>query len=385
MFGGFVKRIIQAFLRHLSREYRYQEHFPRLLVENAYLEAGQFIEKEWSRYSKELLGDLRPKNPSRQSIFLAKLWRDYAQLFGSFSEALGAREAFQRQVLAYRNPFWRWKFAVERKQILIERPLVVAESVDAAVLATTGKSLAHKRIRRLIENEARKFQDFDFERIVRDKKVLILGPSAKASITQEFLDGFDVLAVPKLHQGSWLPGSIRLRPTHCIVTYLNHLTVSRIAASSRLESELWSVARVKSEEDRALLRSILDEGCKNQIGIMRMPGHLMMSDYGAFMGPGMVFDILCGYPSSVCVVGFSFYLDADRASYFRKYDSSNHDEYVLLTALRNHGAVANFGFMKSLSEAGLISLRGETLEALTLTVEKYVQELDLRFGQYFNR
>lgn len=380
MFGGLVSRTVKYFLAKISREYRYRDYFPRLLVENAHLEAGEFIEKEWSRYSRNPLGHMSSAGITLRTIFLAKLWRDYTQLFGSFSEALRAREAFQRQVVTYRNPLWRWKFRSERNQIWIERPDLV-EKVQ--MLLAPGKTQARsvfEEIKRLVETETLKHQDDDFDNVVRGKSVLILGPSAKASVSQEFLDSFDVLAVPKLHHGSWLPSSIHLRSEQHVVTYLNHQTVRKIISSSRLDHESWSAARVKSEDDRGALMSMLDEGSTNPIGVMRMPGRLMMNDYGAFMGPGMLFDILCGFPKDVQVLGFTFYLDADRASYQKSYDSSNHEEEVLIRALRNHGAVSNFAFTKSLAEAGLISLGGETAEALSHTVEQYVAKLDLRFG-----
>jgi len=313
--------------------------------------------------------------------------RDFFQQFGSFSEALVARVRYQEFVTRSFFGCLPWRVR-ERVQVALENQVLPGRiGMTRSLGGQNPTPLSSAKPPRFVRRPS--FQSIEerrlnsqFDDAITGKKVLVVGPSPTSTITEEVIDQFDVLAIPKLHKGLWLADGLQASDKHMIVTYLNHQTIARVIREDFLDTTGWHIARVKSSEDVGLLRSMLpkDIAPQKEVSIMTSPGKLMMNDYGPFMGPAMVFDLLCAKPQALHLSGFTFYVDSDGQNYHATYDSSNHTNAVLVEALRQHGAFSNFLFVKSLWKFGLITVEKDVERALSLSAEDYARYLDKKFG-----
>lgn len=352
-----------------------------LVLRGEYDELREFLLSEWGKLSNEPMSTEALVSKVGQSVRLCQIGANYFEHFGSFTETLISRRAYQDAVVSKRGSLWffsRWAqrahMAVERHDVSFlhrrERP-PWKEGKPTRFFRRPSK---HKTSSRLSHN--------GFDQAVAGKKVLILGPAPGGSVTQEFTDTFDVLAIPKLHKGMWLGEGTVAREHQIVITYLNHQTVARVLREDFLDTSGWHIARVKSVDDVAAIESKIpaDVLPKRQVGLMSSPDEIMMNDYGAFMGPAMVFDLLCSRPASLHLSGFTFYVDTDAGTYRATYDSRNHSDVVLVNALRTHGAFSNFLFVKSLWQWGIITGDQEMETVLSMSAEDYADYLDRRFG-----
>ena len=382
-----MKSLFESVMWKTSGVYRIRKGGLDLVLEGDYVRLQELLLKEW-----RLLTDEPLSNHVRSHRFGRKrraflIARDFFQQFGSFSEALAARVRYQEFVSKGFIGLLPW-LARERVQVALENQVVpgrngMSHSFGCAATKSFDSSKPPWFVKRS------RFQSVDdrqsnnrFDRAIFGKTVLVVGPSPTSTITQEVIDQFDVLAIPKLHKGVWLAEGLKASDEHLIVTYLNHKTIARVIRENFLDTSGWHIARVKSSEDVGLLRSMIAsydiEG--KDVGVMTSPGKLMMNDYGPFMGPAMIFDLLCSRPESLHVSGFTFYVDSDGQDYHTTYDSSNHTDSVLVEALRQHGAFSNFLFVKSLWQFGLITVEKDVERALSLSATDYAQYLDKKFG-----
>ena len=382
-----IKAILEKALWRTSGVYRIRKGGLDFILEGDYRALESFLLDEWRLVSDEpLSNDVKSLRlgKKRRAYLVA---RDFFQQFGSFSEALTARIRYQELVSRDLWGLLPWR-AKERLQVALENQVVpgrtrVIRSFDRETPRPLSCAEPPRFVRRpRCQSIDERRSNGRFDRTISGKKVLVVGPSPTSTITQEVIDQFDVLAIPKLHKGLWLAEGLRASEKHTIVTYLNHQTIARVIREDFLDTSGWHIARVKSSEDVGLLRSMIPEDIapKRDVSIMTSPGKLMMNDYGPFMGPAMVFDLLCARPKALHLSGFTFYVDTDGQNYHLTYDSSNHTNAVLVEALRQHGAFSNFLFVKSLWQFGLITIEKDVERALALSAEDYAHYLDKKFG-----
>lgn len=389
--GVGVKRVVKSFLEGVlwkaSGTYRIRKGGLDLVLEGDYSGLEEFLLKEWRLLTDEPLSNIAVSIRRRWTRRALMVARDFFQQFGSFSEALVARVRYQEFLASGVAGMVPW-LASERVQVALERqvlprrirPRTKSGGKKQAPFSSSQPPRFVRRPKRQSVEERRANGLFDAA--IAGKKVLVVGPSPTSTITQDVIDEFDVLAIPKLHKGLWLADGIQASDNHTIVTYLNHQTIARVIRENFLDVSGWNIARVKSADDVHLLRSKIPSqiSIQKEVGVMTSPGKLMMNDYGPFMGPAMVFDLLCSRPEVVHVSGFTFYVDKGGQNYHATYDSANHTNAVLVEALRQHGAFSNFLFMKSLWQFGLITLENDVEEALSLSAEQYALYLDRKFG-----
>ena len=376
-----IKPLFEAALMRASTGYRIQKTVSDLILSGRYIELRSFLASEWEIITDKRFGEVKDNLPWRKKTYLLRILRDYTQFFGTFTEALAARVSYQNFV-HNSTPSWR-RFLIRREQLQIKLEGLTDSSLShRAVNAGYSSTNPPKFIRReKPRNQAEKRAQRQFDHVIAGKKVLILGPAPGASVTQDFVSQFDVLAIPKLHKGAWLGEGIEAQNHQIVVTYLNHQTVARVVNEGSVSTSEWRIARVKSVEDVEKLSRVLSSNDlhNRQVGKMSSPGRLMMNDYGPFMGPAMVFDLLCAKPRRVYLAGFTFYVDREGKSYRDAYDSSNHADAVLVEALRAHGAFSNFLFVKGLRQMGLVDVEDRLAPILAMPSRDYADYLDARF------
>lgn len=296
-------------------------------------------------------------------IHRARVQKDYAQYFESFSQAFRERKNMQELLLD--EPRCFGFLTHERRQLLVERL-----EIDAMARA--------RRLRGISRVTA---EDRLFGRALAGKRVLVVGPSPGSIISQEMLDGFDVIAIPKLYGDLWIGSEVTLRPRHTVVTYFNHSTTSRLRNNQSTSPPVWHFCRVKSPEDASVIRELYVKSLDQplQVGVMASPEDLLHNQYGPFMGTAMLYDLLLRRPANLFVTGFSFFV-GNASSYRATYDSSEHNNQVLIRSLRLHGAFSNFMFVRNLLKFGHIAVDSEMADILRMSPQEYAAALDSRFS-----
>ena len=377
-----IKPLVEATVMRASTGYRIQKTVSDLILSGRYIELRGFLKSERENITDKPFGEVYDNLPWRKKRYLLRILRDYSQFFGTFTEALRARVGYQ-DFVHNSTPSWR-RFLIRREMLQIRLEGLTDSSLGHRIVNGSYSSTnPPKFIRReKPRSQAEKRAQRQFDHLIAGKKVLILGPAPGASVTQDFVSQFDVLAIPKLHKGGWLGEGIKSLEHQIVVTYLNHQTVARVVNEGSVSTSEWSIARVKSVEDVEKLSTVLSSNDlhNRQVGKMSSPGRLMMNDYGPFMGPAVVFDLLCAKPHRLYLAGLTFYVDREGKSYRETYDSSNHADAVLVAALRTHGAFSNFMFVKRLREMGLVEVEASLGEILNMTAHDYAEYLDTRFN-----
>ena len=363
----FLKASLNWFRIKTSSEHRYYLAVTEMVLTGEYDRLRQFLEQERAKARLDG-GQTRGMSAERQAIHLARVEKDYTQFFESFASALKSRRKFQNHLLDRKWVFPFTKIHLEKKQARIERLItsVPGRKSRSQSIPISGLS-----------------RDFLFEKALRRKRVLVVGPSPTAEVDRALLERFDVVVMPKLYGDLSLGNGVELSERHTVVTYYNHGTVKKLEAEVPDRRPLWHFCRVKSVTDvesvRVLYATSIDE--PRQIGLMASPEPLMNNYYGAFMGTAMLYDLLLRRPSQLFLTGFTFFVQAD-AAYRPTYDSSQHSDKLLVTSLRAHGAVSNFLFVKNLFKFGTVQADSAVAEILNLTPEKYAEMLDKRFSRH---
>ena len=323
------------------------------------------------------------------TLLRERIWKDYYQFLGTFSEALDHRIAFQERVRA------GWKTRLtnegrrERRQIGIEwmesaamsTLEVISDRGESRRFSKTGfnRIFANRVRARRRPSEAEKL----FHAAIGGKRVLVLGPGITEPLSQQYINRFDVVATPKLHSGFWaegLAGVVNDSPL-TVVTYLNHKIVNAMRSAGSVTDNVWDFARVKSLADALTLERLSANviSGKPVIGVMNSPDQLLMNTYGPLMGTAMVFDLLLAKPQSLFLMGFSFFVQ-DGNAYNSNYESASHTDDFTLNSLRAHGTFSNFLFLKNLYHFGLVQADDATARILSLSSSEYAERLDIRFG-----
>ena len=299
-----------------------------------------------------------------RQIHEMRVEKDYEQFFGTFSNALEARLAFQERLIRI-GPWLAPRLVKqERCQALIERSQIPPP------------------LRKPTLGFGRRFvaEDREFQRALAGKRVIVIGPSPTEELRQEMVDRFDVVVAPKLYGEPWLGNSVTPSPEQTVVTYFNHSTVDRLNKQDNLNPPLWDFCRVKSDDDVSAIRRLYEQHASppDRVGLMASPDSLLNNYYGPFMGTAMLYDLLLRRPAEIFLTGFTFFVQSD-AAYRPAYDSSRHSDDLLLESLRVHGAFSNFLFVKNLFNFNMVQADKTVAAILSLTPEKYAQKLDERF------
>ncbi len=286
--------------------------------------------------------------------------KDYFQFFGSFTEALQARKSYQDFVTRRANLYEQFWVKADIERIALER-LEIPVAIKTA--------------------EAMEGSESFFEDKIRGQRVLIVGPATTVNPGLLDVGNFDVIAAPKLTSGIWFERFDKQRkPGSLLVSYLNGGMVAQLGQDDVDRLSSCSFVRVKTDSDvSSLKRRLRVLGSKVEVGMMKSPHLLMMNDYGPYMGPAVIFDILGGLPKEVFVTGFSFYLPVSQ-KYAQTYPTSAANEQNQVVSLRGHEPFSNFCFVKNLWQFGLISVDEAMAEILGMSREDYARALDQHFG-----
>lgn len=376
----FVKPLYERFAQRLSLSRAYRATLTNLLHSEDIDSLRRFLLSQLGVTSSLPTEVGVPSEHTPHPVLWARAQRDYFQFFGTFGQALRSREVYHdifdtTEVIAEpARPGSRLPRAIAiERQVL---PALPKGPKRGALNEATLSGSPGGRGRRQLDPST-----LAFCAAVSGKSVAVIGPSPSKDMTPETLGTFDVVALPKLHDGLWLSGGLELRPEQTVVTYLNHVTVERLRSRTERSERVWDFARVKSSADIGPVEqgffATTDDVAR--VGVMRSPDDLLDNDYGPFMGTAMLYDLLLSHPSRLYLTGFSFYVQ-EGAAFQGNYDSIRHSEEQLLLSLRLHGAFSNFLFVKNLFTFGLIDADSEVSAILRLSAEEYASKLDQRFA-----
>ena len=358
----FSKAFVHWFRKKMSPEHKYLLAMSELVHSGDYEQLRYFLEEE----RNQAVGSSRKLAFRRglSEIHEMRVGKDYEQFFGTFSNALSARLAYQDRLIRFGSWLAPRQVREERRQALIERSQI-----------PTPLSKPTLGLRRRFVTEDRRF-----ERVLAGKRVIVIGPSPAEELRQEMVDRFDVVVAPKLYGESWLGNAVTLSPEQMVVTYFNHGTVERLNKQKNQNPPRWDFCRVKSGDDVSAIRRLYLQHASppDRVGLMASPDPLLNNYYGPFMGTAMLYDLLLRRPAEIFLTGFTFFAQGD-AAYRPTYDSSRHSDDLLLESLRVHGAFSNFLFVKNLFNFKMVQADETVAAILSLTPEDYARELDERF------
>ncbi|WP_062381535.1 tetratricopeptide repeat protein [Demequina pelophila] len=244
-------------------------------------------------------------------------------------------------------------------------------AVDAALLAGDSRPLAawaaSERERAPIAADTR------MDRLVRGRRVAIVGPSQTPELNGAVIDGYDCIVRPRFSR-SFIASQAAFGGSRTDITYYSGRDLGPMIGEAQ-------AAVQDGELGLVVVRPLLfgDPALAAFDWLRHYRSDLSLSLHGNPLGvPRMIYDLLQFDPAEISVFNSDLYTGgaAFAPGYRDTQDSRIGAHSIMNDLIVAHDLRFDFGYLKGLRDAGVISAQGIVSEVLDLSADQYVDRVN---------